>query len=436
MIGGTALQSILLVSFLLRLTLHCHYPNLTFGLDDLVEFSSPMTSYKSLLESFFILNHTSNNLYDGGLIHQQPLLIHVLSFFYVDNNLLLLSIIYSIVDIIIALQLIHINMILFPNDTGSKKYLPGVLYLLNPICLLSNVSKSTIIFPNLFLILSFKFILSSLLQNLNSSNKLNIISAGVSLAISSYLSFYPIYLIFPICSVIYNINKQITNNVSNTNYIGLFIIVTLSTIIGLLVLSYIINDLNWNFIENTYLVTFSFKKLIPNLGLWWYLFIEMFEMFLPFYHSVFNLFVFALILPFTIRFSSYNKQNTGKNINLILMSFWALILCLGWITLTKAYPTVSDFGFFISFLPFFKPVFGYMKYPILSVLLFLHAIVLSPIFYHIWVNLGSGNSNFFYAISLVYALSIACIMIDLVWSILRFEFDDGKPNYNARLTQL
>lgn len=381
-----------------RLFVSLGFPSLQNQLDKSVEFSTPMTSYSSLTEGAYLLTNAFS-LYDGGLVHHTPILVSFMSLF--NGNEWLISILYAFVDSIIAYQLIAINkMFHYSKKAQMPQWVPALIYVLNPLVLLSTISKSSIIFTNLFISTSIFYSLRN-----------DYLITGISMAFTSYFSYYPIYLTIPIISIL-------KGNSVRLNFFFTF----LCTISALLMLSFNISGNNWNFIRNCYLSMINFEKLFPNLGLWWYYFIEMFEMFIPFYHAVFNLFVLSFILPFTIRF---HKQ-----------SFYAFLLCLGWITLTKPYPTLGDCGFFLSFTPFFYPIFGYLKYTALTTFLFLNAIVLSPIFYYLWVNLGSGNSNFFYAISLVYALAIASLLIDLCWAMLRMEYDNGKPDHKLKVTQI
>ncbi|GAA5973086.1 hypothetical protein JCM11641_006262, partial [Rhodosporidiobolus odoratus] len=44
--------------------------------------------------------------------------------------------------------------------------------------------------------------------------------------------------------------------------------------------------------------------------------------------------------------------------------------------------------------------------PLFHLLLPLHALLLLPTFHHLWLYSGSGNSNFFYASTLVWAVSM------------------------------
>jgi phosphatidylinositol glycan class U len=55
--------------------------------------------------------------------------------------------------------------------------------------------------------------------------------------------------------------------------------------------------------------------------------------------------------------------------------------------------------------------------------LFLWSMILGPVFYYLWIELGSANSNFFYAITLVWALAQIFLVVDVAWSQLRREWD-------------
>ncbi|CEP64673.1 GPI-anchor transamidase subunit GAB1 LALA0_S13e00364g [Lachancea lanzarotensis] len=368
------------------------FPILQHQLDKSVEFSTPVTSYRSLQEGVFLLRNDFP-LYSGGVVHHAPLLVALMSAF---NNENMVSLLYACADALVAYQLIAMARSF--NNSSLPSWVPGALYVINPLVLLSSVSKSSIVFSNLA-------ISTALLTALQG----NWVCSAVSIAVASYLSLYPLTLLVPLLALLRDHKLKTVST-------------TAVTLVTLLLSSYKINDGSWNYLFSTYGVIITFSKIIPNLGLWWYFFVELFEMFIPFFKAVFNLFVVSCIIPFSLRF---HKQ-----------PFYAFVLCLCWITLTKSYPTLGDGGFLLSFIPFFKPLYGYFRYSVISALLFIHVTVLSPIFYHLWVDLGSGNSNFFYAISLVYALGLATVLVDLVWAMLRIEYDKGKPNLNLKLTPI
>ena len=55
------------------------------------------------------------------------------------------------------------------------------------------------------------------------------------------------------------------------------------------------------------------------------------------------------------------------------------------------------------------------------------ATVLGPAFYYLWVEAGSGNANFFYAITLVWGLGVSILVSDLCWAGLRDEWELSRP---------
>lgn len=380
--------------FACRILVMIVFPSLQEQLDRTVEFSTPVSSFRSLEEGVYLLKHNLP-LYDGGVVHHLPLMVALMS--VLESVKELVPVLFAIMDSVIAFQLIQIAK-MHERQLKMDPKIPGMLYAANPLVLLSCVSQSTSLFVNL-----------GISTALLSSLKGNAMLSALSISFSGYFSPYAFLLVVPIIGI------------SKLRRVS-FILWTILFSVVLQAASFKLNNDSWNYLSATYWVILTFSKLRPNLGLWWYFFIEMFEFFIPFFKSVFNLFAMSFIIPFTLRFSH--------------QSMYAFILCVGWITLTKSYPTLGDGGFFLGFVPFFKPLFGYLRYPVISTLLFIHAIVLSPIFYYLWVGLGSGNSNFFYAISLVYALAISSVIVDLTWAMLRIEYDMGEVDLTLKLTQI
>ncbi|KAH3902445.1 GPI-anchor transamidase subunit GAB1 SCDLUD_000022 [Saccharomycodes ludwigii] len=423
-----------IICFLTRFITFTIFPNLSDVLDNSVEFSTPITSFKSLKEGIYLLNHDLP-LYDGGLVHQ-PILLISLFRSIITSSYTLSNLLYSFVDSLFPIVLFRLMNKISTSSSGTHtkeekiepynkfSWIIGSLYIINPLTFLSCISKNTCIFSNLLILLSLY-----IAYTYQGNRAKNMFLSGSLLALSGYLSLYSILLIIPLLSINIGLAKN-----RNQNDSGIFLIVGfISTLLTTIILSFTLNNFSWDFIYSVYGVNMNFEKLYPNIGLWWYFFVEMFEFFIPFFKTVFNLFLASFILPFTLRF----HHTSSKNINLLLYSF---VLCLSWITLTKPYPTLGDTGFVLSFLPLFFPIFCYMKYSIISILLFIHSIVLAPIFYYLWIGLGSGNSNFFYAITLVYGLALSSVIIDICWAMLRMEYDNDngcdRPNLNIQLTQI
>lgn len=379
----------------MRILVSLLFPSLQQQLDKSVEFSTPFTSYRALREGVYMLNQ-GFELYNGGVVHHPPLLIALMSLF---DSEFVVSLLYACLDGLIAYQLSSIARC-FGKSIGIPTWVPCLLYSLNPLTLLSCASRSSVIFTN-------ACISTAVLNAL----KGELVIASVAIATAGYLSLYPLLLVIPLLALFEKRSSRVKA-----------VAVTLAATLGLLISSNLLCYNDWSFLDATYGSLVRFDKLFPNIGLWWYFFIEMFDAYVPFFKAVFNLVVVSFIAPLTVRF--YRQP------------CYAFVLCVGWITLTKPYPTLGDAGFLLGFLPLFRPLFGYLRYSALSCLLFLHALVLSPIFYHLWVDLGSGNSNFFYAITLVYALAIASIIADLCWAMLRLEYDHGNPKYGLKVTQI
>ena len=66
------------------------------------------------------------------------------------------------------------------------------------------------------------------------------------------------------------------------------------------------------------------------------------------------------------------------------------------------------------------------RHPIVTGLLHLHASLLMPLFNHLWLVQGTGNANFFYASTLVFACSNGAALVDCIWAGLRIAIGDGE----------
>lgn len=69
------------------------------------------------------------------------------------------------------------------------------------------------------------------------------------------------------------------------------------------------------------------------------------------------------------------------------------------------------------------------RHPIVTTLLHLHASLLLPLFHHLWLNQGTGNANFFYASTLVFACANGAALIDCLWAGLRIAIGEETDEY-------
>ena len=73
-----------------------------------------------------------------------------------------------------------------------------------------------------------------------------------------------------------------------------------------------------------------------------------------------------------------------------------------------------------------------MRYSFLTTAVLMYATLLGPAFYHLWIYAGSGNANFFYAITLVWSLGLTVLVADLVFAILRDELESERPELKGK----
>ncbi|CAO3649261.1 unnamed protein product [Cunninghamella blakesleeana] len=388
----TAAISIRLIMFSL--------PTVSNTLLQRVELSTPVTSYKQLTEGVF-LYHSQVPPYDGGVFHQAPLLLIIFSFLFQLPEVVIFFI-YSLLDIIIAHTLQSIAKLkrereksmptldIEKNLTLIHPTLISALYLFNPFTVLSCISRSTIIFSNLSVIMALFW---SLLEKEQ--------FAMIWIALATYLSVYPAMLV----PALYLLLPQHKRKQAIAVYFGslIFLLGLSRSVIG-----------NWDFLKATYGVVLLLPDLTPNIGMFWYFFIEIFDQFRSFFLMVFQFHTFIFVAPLCIRFRNHP-------------AFIVTILC-GIIAVFKSYPSIGDAVLYLSLVPVHDELFKYCRYGFLVANLFLYSSVLAPIFWHLWIYAGSGNANFFYAITLVYNLGQVLLIIDLVYSMLRREFDIAHPD--------
>lgn len=89
----------------------------------------------------------------------------------------------------------------------------------------------------------------------------------------------------------------------------------------------------------------------------------------------------------------------------------------------------------------FKQLYNKLKYsPVVIYVSLLIVLLMSPIFYFVWMGLNSGNSNFFYAIGLVLNLLEIVIISDFLWSKIQIEYyEENNLDFtkdSLRLTQI
>ena len=301
-------------------------------------------------------------------------------------------------------------------------------YLFNPLTVASCLGRPTSLLTNCAILFA--------VQKAIEKKHLN---AVVALALASYLSLYPVLLLPPIVLLCHDQEQE-----GSTTEVGLsqFAIKTMSSFFGvigiLLAMSYLITGASWEFLASTYGVHLLLTDLTPNTGLWWYFFIEMFDSFREFFLGVFWLHLGGYVGGLSIRI---RKQ-----------PLFVITTVLGVFAIFKPYPSVSDTSLYLSLLPLYRHVFPrksslpllslhprltspVMRYTFFAVATLLYATLLGPAFYYLWIYAGSGNANFFYAITLVWSLGLSVIVADSIWAVLRDEWEVERPEMKDKFVK-
>ncbi|KAJ1754216.1 hypothetical protein LPJ77_007140, partial [Coemansia sp. RSA 2523] len=164
--------------------------------------------------------------------------------------------------------------------------------------------------------------------------------------------------------------------------------------------------------------TIRVSDLQPNVGLFWYFFIEIFDEFRAFFIVVFQLTALAFAVPVAYRFR--------------FEPLFAGILLVGIMSALKSYPAWGDLALFLGLLPIYEDLLKYTQYVFLSANLLMFGVGLAPVFWHLWIEQGSGNANFFYAATLVYVFGQITVLFDLGSAMLRRELDIHEPETRTR----
>ena len=166
----------------------------------------------------------------------------------------------------------------------------------------------------------------------------------LALALASYLSLYPALLLPPLLLLCYDRYEQIAKaSASPSSPVIIWISIFFGGVGLLLLMSYLVTGASWEFLPATYGVQLLLPDLTPNVGLWWYFFIEMFDSFREFFLGVFWLHLGGYVSGLCIR---VRKQ-----------PLFALTTMIGIFAIFKPYPSISDASLYFALLPLYRHVF-------------------------------------------------------------------------------
>ncbi|KAI4120909.1 MAG: hypothetical protein LQ338_006682 [Usnochroma carphineum] len=325
------------------------------------------------------------------------------------------ALLYTLVDLVCANAVIRIadsgvasSSRLYTSPRKDIKWdsiAVGAAYLLSPFTVATCLARPTSVFSN-----------SAILCAIASAVDRKPIKSMLALAFAAYLSLYPALLLPPLIllchdqSVGAKSNLPVTAVRLSTYFLG--------SLAWFLTISYMLTGQSWEFLRSTYGIHLLLPDLTPNVGLWWYFFIEMFDSFREFFLGVFWLHLVGYVggLCFRLR-----KQ-----------PLFVLTTLIGIFAIFQPYPSIADASLYFSLIPLYCHIFSLMRYSFFAVATVLYATLLGPAFYYLWIYAGSGNANFFYAITLVWSLGLSIIVGECLFAVLRDEWEVERPEMKGK----
>lgn len=318
--------AIFVAAAVFRLGIFVLLPEIVTVLSDRVEIATPVSSYKRLREGLFLFERGVSP-YDGGVYHQAPLLLVIF-------ELLPPAVVFTGLDLLNAYNLVVIAQRLkLPSPRFSK--LDGnqlaLAYLFNPFSIASCLGSSTTIFTN-----------AAILQAIAGAFIGNAFGAMFATACATYLSLYPALLLPPLIlqwarsrSQSQSAQLQLSTVLS---LLGLF---TGTLAILLLSSAFLVGNFK-DFVVSCYGAQITVTDLTPNIGLWWYFFIEIFDAFRSFFIGVFWIHLIGYVGALTVRLPD--------------QPLFVIIALVGLITIFKPYPSTSDVSLYLGVVPLYRHI--------------------------------------------------------------------------------
>ncbi|KAF7384909.1 hypothetical protein HZH66_011995 [Vespula vulgaris] len=417
----------LLPNFILAVTIRFLLMNSEYQkvISERVEVSTALNSWKRVTEGVYLYNFGIDP-YSGDLFHETPICLYAFNIIQRYFPWWALCLLFVGTDLISALCLAYVGNnynnswcskeeedkkqdVSQEKDNGTSTKTDIALYILmvylfNPYIILNCVGFTTTVFSNL---------LNSI--TLVAMVRHSIFWSCISIALLTLQNLYPISLLVPVA--IYICNNESKKNVKS---IIITLIITFLSIFTLLlgICYYIMGS--WSFLWNIFGFILLVPDVRPNIGLYWYFLTEMFEHFKSLFIASFQINVgFLYIVPLALKLRHQP----------ILLAFSYLAI----MTIFKSYPCVGDVGFYISLIPFWMHLFQHMQQGFIISCFILVCTGFAPIVWHQWIYARSANANFYFGVTLAFAVAQIFLLTDILFANIKYEFA-SRHNINKDIT--
>ncbi|KAF5325752.1 hypothetical protein D9611_000399 [Ephemerocybe angulata] len=373
------------------------------------QLSSPLTSFSQLQEGLYLFRHGIDP-YNGGTFRHSPLLLALFSSVLPSSKVFMATLL-ALCDAVAAWALVRTWRARQNVPSSARDGLVAAAYLLNPYNFLPSLALSTSPLESALLLLAVMF-----------ASQKKAAPSLLSLAFLSHLTPNAILFLPPLLLLLLtdpHSHLASPQKISFKRHKVLPLAVEFLLYVGVLTVASTLVAGNLNWVAQTWGTWYAFTlpDLTPNVGMWWYFFTEMFDHFRPFFLMVFSVHLLIYVAPLCIKFQHD--------------PLYALFILTGILATFKAYPTLADMGLFLSMISIFPETFPYLRFPIVTSLLHLHSALLLPLFHHLWLTQGTGNANFYYASTLVFACSNGAAILDCLFAGLRIAVGKEVDGYEV-----
>ncbi|KAG8059828.1 hypothetical protein GUJ93_ZPchr0002g24659 [Zizania palustris] len=157
----------------------------------------------------------------------------------------------------------------------------------------------------------------------------------------------------------------------------------------------------------TYGFVLTVTDLSPNIGVLWYFFAEVFDIFRSFFLIVFNMNILFMVLPLAIRL---------KHRPCFLAFVYTSIVAM-----LKSYPSVGDSALYLGLLGLFANELAEMQFTFFLFFGYIGVSLLSPVMHNLWIWRGTGNANFYFATGLAYTCLQTVLIVESVSSMIKHD---------------
>lgn len=385
----------------------CKYSSL---IRNRVEISTPLNSHKRVKEGLFLYK-SKIDAYQGDMVHETPLLLTILDFIYSVSPELVVPI-HILTDMATAYILYQMSkefvkqlfrnqnqeksgyanetdeLHLKPNDMNEIPIFVFITYLLNPFSILSCIGLSSTVFSNFFLATSFFFM-----------SKQQLLPCLLFLALETTRNLYPVVFIAPIV-LVFGKKKTINSLMVACMFISMICIISY--------INYAIMG-SWTFLNGTLGFVFFCHELQPNIGLFWYFFMEMFDHFRTLFLITFQINATILyLIPLT-----FKLHKDPLMLTTVLISLTSIF---------RSYPCLGDIALYLAFLPLWRRCCKFMAHNFVVFCFFMITLLIMPALWYLWIYAGSANANFYFGATLAFSTGQIFLVTDLLFAYVKREF--------------